>query len=163
MSKKISHPLEIKTLWTLLCQNPIIDQQTNQISLFNVLEDIQFDIKGFKKEDVEEGKVSAFKQKTMIPYPFALVTEFERNEENLEELHVELKITIIDPLGAILSVHTPSVTLEKGKKRMRIITRFEGVEVTRSGTYTYETAIRTKDSDIYQEQGEAKIDVKVSF
>jgi len=163
MPKNTSISKEIKTLWTLLCQNPIIDQQTNQISLLNVLEDIQFDVKGFKKEDVEEGKVSYFKQKTIIPYQFALVTQLERSDDFEKSISAKLKITIIDPLGAILSVHEPEIVLEKGKKRMRIITRFEGMEVTRSGTYTYETSIRIADSNEYQRQGEAKIDVKINL
>ena len=83
--------------WSILCSNASVDSQSNNVSIFNVIDDVQ--IGGLPAGD--PGSIPL-----PLPMPVTLVTNWRREDAKSGET-LEAKVSLHDPKGGLL-VETPT-------------------------------------------------------
>jgi hypothetical protein len=68
----------MKVIWAVLCQNAVIDKYTNNISLFNIIEEIMVSADVPQEESGEDFGVG-------IPVNMELVTLWTRSNQDVRE------------------------------------------------------------------------------
>ena len=126
----------IQYVRTILCNKSIIDTESNNISLMELLEEITIQL----KEPLPEGKPAGF------PIQFDVVT-FWKKEKEADDAKVMVRLEIIDPKGITLNTHDATFDIPKDKQSMRFIIKMGSLNITTSGIYLFRVS--------YQEQGEA--------
>ncbi len=108
-------------LWSIVCQSSSIDDETNRLSLFNVIENIT--ING------EEG------QRILAPLQFDIVSSWLRKDIS-EPVHATMKITYTSPEGeSILQQEIAFEITKTPLHRTRI--HFPNIPVITSGCYKF--------------------------
>jgi len=139
--KKTNQALPVECVWGLLCSLSAIDQERNNISLFNIIDQINIQKEFFEVDS--EAK----------PFPFAheLVTLWRRTIDTSideRELLVDAEIALIDPQGvSIQSVLTP-LKFATGSRRARFRIKTDGIQLTTPGDYVYRISIVPPDGNI---------------
>lgn len=145
----------IRHIWTVLCRDSVIDSQTNNLSLNNVLEELQVE-----KKDTS-GKSIIPERGEAIPFNFQVISLWKRLRENTTELLTGGELEVIDPEGKSLVKIPYPIKLEKGKERFRSILNFQGFKITVPGEYTFKTRARDTNRQNFIEVGEAYLVVKI--
>lgn len=150
---------QFQGLWAILCKSASIDQQSNQLSIFNIVENTT--ISKSPTPITPLSKLTEFTQKTQVKLEHNLVVQFERLfSESDEEFTTDIELKVTDPDNEVTIKNELPFTFEKGKNRMRIIITLDSLVVTKSGKYTY--FISAKDSTgIFQKKLETSVDVKI--
>lgn len=133
----------IKHLWTLVCRESKLDALTNNISIIDSLESMQFSL---NTEDPNYKKGSAIS----APFNFEVVSLFFRDSLNEDSLIYET-IIVLDPKGQKLGEFKAKVQFEEGKNRMRSILKSNMIALTVSGTYVFQIFSSLKDSGANKE------------
>jgi hypothetical protein len=117
----------IKHIWSIVCSNSIIDSDFNNISLINVIEQLQIEATPLK------GGV--------LPIHLELVSLWVR--ENLEvAVEGNSRISFLSPSGKILtSKEIPIGLNEKERIRNRLI--YEGLPIEEPGTHIFKIEIQS--------------------
>ncbi len=121
---------KIKHLWSVISAGSSIDIHSNSLSLFNILEDISFDVElspAGVKEKEEKGWIFA-------PLNFEVITRLF-SPQAIEVVGV-LSISFVDPLGKTIGqTLNQDVFVKKENLNMRMKTGIQGMPVTVSGIY----------------------------
>ncbi|MCX6718892.1 MAG: hypothetical protein NTZ38_00750 [Candidatus Taylorbacteria bacterium] len=153
---------KIKVVWALLCRNASVDQASNMVSLFNILDELTLSKTPPTNNGVHSSKLEDFSQRTKVNTDFTLAVQFERdNMENVNGFEPKINVKIIDPAGEILADNELPIMFENDKKRMRAIINFDGILLTKSGNYTYIVATKSTKDEKFKEQSKTTIDIKI--
>jgi hypothetical protein len=124
----------MKHMWSILCRRAIIDQSTQLVSLFEVIDALP------APENAGEG---------LLAVEADFVTVWERDEEGRGELH-NARITVFDakdiPLGTPL---VQTINLES-TPRVRATTRFPGFPIRGLGTHTLRLEVEKTEDDSWE-------------
>jgi hypothetical protein len=115
----------IEHIWTVLCSQSVVDKDTNNISLFNVME--QLVITG---PPVPEGQVG------LIPLNLEVVSLWNRANEtqpNRGQVHLRL----IDPSGNSLGIEIEYMADVSIHTRARTIAKIAGLSFRGPGVYQF--------------------------
>jgi len=126
-------------IWTVLCGSSTIDNDTNQLSLFNILEGIDITPPTNIPEDI---KLEA------IPLTISIISMIWRSDSELEEKG-SLRIRVQSPDGKLVELdREPIIEINlTGKiRRFRSRARFQGMPYMGSGIYRFIIQIQS-DSD----------------
>src|ERR1035437_9825845 len=82
----------IKPVWALVCASSSIDQRTNTVSVFNVLEEVTVGINGPTPANV-------FKSGVVIPMPLEFIALFVRVDDYIKEIICDAAMDVFDPFG----------------------------------------------------------------
>lgn len=137
MSNK--NPKHIDCLWGLICSMSAIDQQNNNISLFNIINQINVPFGTFGKE-----------KDFISPRPHELMVVFRRvvpSKLCTNVLVLDVKVSLIDPLGKALSEMLVPIKFDAGKRIMRFRFQIPGFKLTNPGDYVYRVETRQPSSD----------------
>ena len=135
----------MKHIWSILCLRSITDQGRNTISLIDSLEQLTVFIDEDQRKD---------KKGIKMKIPFEIVSFITREESNKKEM-VDLQIEVTGP-GR--KTKKDSRTFEfKGYKRMRVQTKFGGLELGSEGIYLFR--VKLKDGKQYKTVAELPLDV----
>ena len=153
----------VKVLWALLCQNASVDQQTNAVSLFNVIEELTLSpapLNTAKKPSSTE--TMDFPAKTQVNTKYSLVVMTERESGMNRDSQVMMRLSITDPAGEKLFSHEfPAQFGFTDKVRARAIINFENMVVTKTGRYTYTISTKSAGEKDFQEQYSTSLVVKI--
>ena len=116
----------MKNIWSVICEKSIIDKDTNSISLFNSLEELNVNYSGDEK--LEKIKIKN------VPISFEIVSLWF-DEDIKKDRKFEIMLEILDPNNEITNKSTQECIMEKGKKRLRTIAKINGISLTDSGLY----------------------------
>ncbi len=141
MKNKIIHR------WTIPCNTSSVDQTTNAVSLFGVLEQLKIDIQ--LEKDVEV---------LNVPMQFQLVTLWEKLTQDNEE-KADILMEYYDPSNKKLGSFNLNLTIPADKKRFRLMTNINGWSLTTSGTYTFKISKKEPGSASFENVGEVTIDI----
>lgn len=159
-TKKVKNDSALEVKWALLCKNASIDQQSNQVSLFNILEELTIN-KGPLSTSVVK-KPSSFPSNTQIPGEFTLVVQLERISKNITVgFQPEMEIKIVDPNDEIVSSNVLPLNFDEGKNRLRAVVGFSAFVVKNPGIYSYVISIRGSKSEALREEMRVPIEVKI--
>lgn len=141
----------MKNIWSIICEKSSIDAQTNLLSLFNCVEEIQLTI---DKEKMPKS------DKLVIPFNLQLIS-FWAIEDNTKDNLAEIKIDLVDPKGEILNEFPVTLKAKKGEKRLRSITNIQGIQITEGGRYYYK--VLQKKGAKFEVISETPLDINLSY
>jgi hypothetical protein len=148
-----------KIVFAVACTSASIDQQSNNVSLFNILEDVQFNA-------TFVGKRSDQSENIAVPFPFSLVILFARVDTSKTErsIPVYARISVVDPSNKILSEIPVEGSIEATKKRFRMTVQFNGLTVTKSGTYSFKVSLlNAKDEKETVQDFDLPLDIAINI
>ncbi|MBU0578764.1 hypothetical protein KKE34_05110 [Patescibacteria group bacterium] len=138
----------INHIWTVLCRESVIDNQTNNVSLLNVLEQLEINI---------AAGVNFSKDKDLVvPISFELVSLWSRDDTKKKAID-EINISIIGHDGQKIKTLSKKIEIPKGKKRLRSRFRISGFPVKKSGIYYFVLKINNFKKEIAKIPLEVKI------
>lgn len=146
MSKKTTggtQPTKVQCVWGHLCSLTSIDQERNNVSLFNVIEQLNLPAKLF--EDAKKAKNVA-----IISLNYEVVLNFRRivSIDVSDPIGVEMKLSLIDPTGKAIQETILPIAFNPGSKRLRTRVRMKTFTLTTEGDYVYRVDIKeTPESD----------------
>ncbi len=138
----------MKNVWSVMCVKSSIDRNTNSLSLFDTLEEIDVSYQGDIKME----------QKKTVPISFEVISLWF-DEAIKEEQKFNMLIESYDPAGQLMSSFAKDHIIETGKKRLRTVTRINGLNVTTAGIYHLRVKYRFGEN-IYIEVSDIPFDVK---
>ncbi|MDP2161902.1 MAG: hypothetical protein Q8K02_15585 [Flavobacterium sp.] len=129
---------EIKHIWSIVCRKGLIENDTNVISLMEIFEKVDVNL----KENIKFGEDKS----VIVPFDFEVVSFWKR------QLHAnvakgEAKLNILSPKGKRLGGALVNFEIPALKSSARTIAKINGFPITGSGEYTIE--IQEKIGDQY--------------
>lgn len=147
----------LRHAWSILCTSSTLDQETNNLSLNNLIEQLNVNI---GKEDAKK-KSEDGSQGYMIPVQLEVITRVIKRDPQMN-LAFEIKIDLLDPSNKVLASHSPgTIGLKNGVKNMRIRSRLPGFPVTAPGTYTLSVQLKEAGESEYTEVDRLPLDVSL--
>ncbi|MCK5022015.1 MAG: hypothetical protein KAR54_02095 [Candidatus Pacebacteria bacterium] len=154
--KKISKKtpfLPIKSEWGLICSQASIDQELNNISLFNIISQINLPKKTFSQEN--KNKTILFNHEIIVLFRRILNLDIDDKEFN-----IDVKLEIIDPKNKIIGeIYTP-LNFEKGKRIMRFKFKMDSITITIPGDYVYRISIKQLNDKNFKISYEIPLEIK---
>jgi hypothetical protein len=121
----------IRHVWSVLCSSSVIDVQSNNISLYNTLE--QITIKDNPKPD------------GVLPFNFHIVSSWIRSDSNIPATGLE-RISFLDPLGKKTgSIELPINLSEHERARNRF--EFSGLPASKPGRHIFLVEYRLENNE----------------
>ncbi len=158
MDKKTKN--HFKALWSIICKNASVDQQTNQLSIFNVLEEVS--INKTQSSALPGQETGHSQDKILVPFEHSLVVLLERNiSETEDEFISTLVIEIIDSENKVLIPSENQIKFETGKSRLRIIITLNVFAATKPGVYTYKISEKRPDGSL-EKKSDISLNVKIN-
>lgn len=117
----------IKHIWSVLCRESLIDQETNNISLHSVWERLAISFSAAKTE----------KLPISIPINYEIVSFWVRDNFVKEE-KVVTRYTVTDPEGKVVFQESKNLVFPAKIKRMRSRIRFSQIVIGVPGNYMFE-------------------------
>ncbi len=117
----------------IISNSSTVDQMSQALSVFNVIDQIDVDLKAKELNKVNLDSV----EKIPVPINFQVISMWKRNnlsDEN-KSVNSKLHIEFVDPIGEKLNETTFDLPIAEGKKRTRYILNVNGMFVTRTGEY----------------------------
>lgn len=145
---------KLLTHWAVLCRSASVDKQSNNISLFNVLEELKV------SKNIEAAIEKAPEKQINVPIDFTLVIQNEK-EINDDKLlfSPEVRTQVIDPtLREILKQDIP-LAFKLSEKRMRTIVAFPHMVITKPGKYVFVISTKASKESEFVETARTGIDV----
>lgn len=144
----------IKHVWSVLCEKSVIDSETNNMSLTNLLEEIQIK----PPEDAKIGD-DIYSQEKNVKMPFELITLWRKDFEGL--VKTEIRIDLLDPSDKVLASAIHPIEIASNLSRLRFRNRFDGIKVVGPGEYTF--IINLKKGNDFEPVGKAALFVKIEI
>ena len=157
MTNKISNN-RINHHWTILCGSSSVDQQTNNLSLFNLIDQVSLNI---KREDWEKA-MSEGKKGFLARTQFEIITLWEKGDLE-DEISAEAEIRLIDPKGNVLHKQPYQFNFAKQVKRHRQRLTWNGMKLTQAGIYTFSINIKLPNSNEFEEVGTVRLLVNIKI
>lgn len=151
----MSLPVKIQHIWSILSESSVIDQDTNNVSLINIVEELQVTL--------PKGKVlSASNNVNLVSMKCELVSLWKSLEVGKEHV-MEIKVSLYDPSNKQVLNEEPALKLhfQKGIERFRSRVRFDALPITTPGTYTFK--LYAKDNKNFIPISETPFSVKIAL
>lgn len=145
-----TEPAGVKLNWMILCENVSVDNKTNNVSIFNVVEEIKLDINVKESDKNSEIIFLPIKQK-LISFWF--------NDNPTGMPNIKARLQFFDPGKKLLQETPLEINFEDGKKRLRFIIDLNGLMVTTSGQYTFSMVLENSGMFIRAGVTDVEIDV----
>lgn len=143
----------MKHIWTILCQSSSVDVDTNILSLFNCIEELNLTIDKTQLID---------KEKLVIPVGFQMVSFWVIKDSGRDNI-LEIKGEIIDPNGKSLNKFDNKFNIKKGALRFRNRINIQGLPVTKEGRYMIRIMQKMEKNKDFEVVTELPLDVKIGY
>lgn len=140
----------IKHIWSVLCQESIINQDNNMISLNNIIEEINL------KQN--KNKISKNSTKVLVPINHEIVSFLSKSDKN-KQVKIQLKLTLLDPNMDKLEEKKFDVIIPVSKDKMRTRIKFASIPITTEGNYVYLVSI--KQNKEFETVAQIPLEVKI--
>lgn len=141
-------------VWSVICQNSLVDNQNNSISLFGCIENLGVDIiKNKNKGD-----------KIVLPIQFDIVSCWTI-DDNTKKNSFILRIEIIKPNGEAAFQKEQNISTEVGWSRVRNITKFSGLKlgINDSGRYIFRISQKEDRKNDFVVIANLPVDIKINL
>lgn len=135
-------------VWTVLCSKASVDQQTNNVSLFEVLEALQ----------IKTSQAPTFPITT--PFQGTIVTLWARSEIARGE-RGEMRVRLLAPDGTQLSEFINRTDLVR-TPRTRNIAAITGLPIAGNGVHEFEVAWRSTEAEGWRVVGSVPLDISLA-
>lgn len=137
----------IQHVWSVLCSKSSIDKETNNISLFEVIEQLQGE--GWMGEPV------------LVPYPLELVSLWARAEPNRPS-RGEARVILHSPSGTTKISATQQVDLSEFR-RLRHRIKIPGLRVNGPGFYTFLVEVRQEEQEHWEPVARIPLEIQIKM
>lgn len=131
----------IKHYWTLLCQSSIINQETNNISLIEIAEQLNI---------IEE------KFNNQIKIPLEIISFWIKDDKNIEEI-CKIEFSFVDSDENVIEKFSHDLVVPKGKDRMRFRMRVALPLSLKRGYRYLITRVYNNQSKVFETVGKTPI------
>jgi|SRR3989344_958263 len=145
----------LKHIWSLLCSGVSIDQKRNNLTLYNIFEQIKVPKNHLATIPTQSGE-----KLPAVPLAFNLVSTWRRIESE-KKLRADALIEYTDPSGKIMQKATYPIEMAEGINRFRGDIQWAGIRVTTSGTYTFRISLKNKEDKKFVKIAEVYLDVEI--
>jgi len=121
----------LEHIWSVLCARSVIDSETNNVSIQDVVEQITINA-----EPIDNG---------FLPFPLELITLWGRDESDKTTKGVE-RVTFITPSGKSEIVSESEIDLSS-VERHRHRVRFPGLPVGEAGKYYFRVEMKNGSNE----------------
>ena len=121
----------LEHIWSVLCARSIIDSETNNVSIQDVVEQITINA-----EPIENG---------FLPFPLELITLWGRKESDKPAKGTE-RVTFVTPSGKSEVVSEAEIDLSS-VERHRHRVRFPGLPVSEAGKYYFKVEMKNGSNE----------------
>ena len=142
----------IKHIWSILCRKSIVDNETNNISINDVFEQLSVDLK-VKKDDVDKLKL------INIPIEFEVVSMWVKNDKT--NLKGNLNVEILNPKGAVVKNFEQPLEMPETMKRLRSRLRIMGLVVEQPGDYIFKISFKEEGQKLYKAVAEIPLEINL--
>jgi len=157
--KKMKEKIKMPNLrWAILCKTASVDQQTNNLSIFNVIE--EFTVNKSISTSPVTGRLSNFSDKTQINGDFTVVIQLD-NCTDIKTAKFDLEINFSSPDGISFAKTELSPVFQEGKNRLRIIVALNAIIIKDPGVYNFIISTRTDEDDSFMERTRIPLEVKI--
>lgn len=137
----------MRHIWSVLCSKQSIDRDTNSISLFEVIEGVQFYIK----------EIPTYP--SPVPFNASLVSLWARTVPD-ERIKAFERVRLLSPGGDELLSHSMEIELES-HARSRTVLQLQGIVIDGSGVHEWEISSRKSATAEWEKQASIPMDVEV--
>ena len=134
----------MRHVWSILCQDAVIDRDTNLVSLFKCIEGASI-------------KFTGGEPPTVIAIPFKLVTFWTRSNLHISESG-EARMCLLSPIGDVLHEARYTVDLSE-HRRNRTVANVSGIPYRGDGLYEFRT--ETEAGDSWRELARVPLEITV--
>ena len=138
----------LRLLAHLACERVVVDQDTNQISVLSILQDLNVAV--FPGATIPE--------KALAPMFWSSFSLWE-SEDSDHGVSFDFKTSLESPSGQILT-HQEITTSEVTKPAVRVITKFSGFPISEQGSYHVLQSIRKNPDGEWEQVSTFRITVK---
>ncbi len=159
----IEHPKEknsyiehVKCVWGLLCSLSSIDQERNNLSLFNIIDQFNIPADFFIQQKSE-------KKTLLFMHPYEIILLLRRTLDigiADEEIAADIKIITIDPDGKNLQEILSPIKFPKGIRRLRFRITMQGLLASMAGDYVHQIEIKWTNQDEFKKVLEIPFEVR---
>lgn len=140
-------------LWSILCTASSVDAKNNNVSLFNVVEQVQV------TKDPLVKKSGPKQNRIFVPMKLELITLWEKIRSG-ENTTGTIEVHFQDPLGELLQKFRYELSMPKN--RMRNLIAIDGFFVTKEGRYVFKIKAKSANEDDFQDVGELPLQIDIS-
>ena len=154
---------KINLVLGVICSSSSVDQNTNNMSLHNIFDELTLGNLQTPQLTPEQYKeISAGKPKVMaVPFPHEIVTVWSNS--TAKKTQAEMTIELIDPSENILAKHNPAVFFEDKKPKMRFFIKIQTIFVTKPGLYRYRISLKTSTDKVPMEVVTLPIEIRITI
>jgi len=140
-------------VWTILCSNNTVDRQSNNISLFNVIEQLKVNVPN--SESKKNTKINTI-------FPSQLVTLWKRsNLKDRSEIKAGVQVSFIGPDGVELQNLKYDIKFPQENRRMRFIVDMKNILLSKTGEYYFVISIKGAGDSGYEEVFRLPLEVHI--
>ncbi|NQV13748.1 MAG: hypothetical protein HQ530_05620 [Parcubacteria group bacterium] len=149
---------QIKHIWSVVCEDAIVDSKSNKISLINNIEEINVNVRNDKRAKDSLNKLRKDKKKAVIPVKFVLASLWSYNVS--KDGSLDTKIEFIGPNKKLLWAKECKTPLPKTRNRTRTIFKFDGLFIPNKSGVCY-LVLKLKSNTSFSKQTEIPIEIKI--
>lgn len=139
-------------VWSVLCQSSLIDIDTNNLSLNNVLEQLVLSV---------ESKKSSSPVELTVPISYEVVSMWVKTDTH-KVVRAEIVLEIVDPKGSILKTFKQQGEMPTTMKRLRTRFRIQGLGLTISGLYKFIVKIKREGQIDFDKVTEIPLEIQIN-
>lgn len=140
----------MKHIWSIICKKSIIDSETNNITLNEVLEEITF---SFSNKDLINKTVS-------FPFDFEVISYFIATKESEK---ADMEIELLNPEKKKIGKFIQKIEFPEKKLRLRVRIKTPGISVGKNGEYLFKIKIKARGEEKFQTVSEIPLFIKKQF
>ena len=145
----------IKHIWSVLCRQSVVDQQSNNVSLISVFEQLQVDIPPAGLSTMSGSK------DINIPVQYELVNFWSKTKEGEDEKG-NIRIVLSDPEGKEIKRIDKNLVIPQNNRRIREINKIQGIALRGSGIYYFIISIKQQGNNIYKQVAELPLEIRIN-
>jgi len=142
----------LRHIWSVVCAKAIIDQESNNVSLLEVLEEVGIELEVQDKGSPPEGG---------IPFPFEWITLWARPEFG-KPTSGQVKDVVLSPSGKVIFEREYGIDLS-AHERFRFRRGFRNLPVRESGQYQFCTQVRDEKKKVWQDVSSVPLTIALAM
>ena len=143
----------IKHIWSLLCQESVINEDDKSLSINKIIEGVNIGVKVSKNNKIGE--------KINIPIKYEIVSLFTREKKRKEEEKADVILKLLSPRNEELSMTEKEIVIGSNSKSLRFRIKASGIVVKESGTYHFSINIKNKNEKEFVEVIQIPLEVNI--
>ena len=145
----------IKLNWAILCTGTSVDQKSNNVTLFGLVEELKIKKDIFTKLPIKKEGHS------VIPIKLELATLWSKDYPSDKLSFSEIKIAFTSPKGRVINELTQKLEIPEDKSRLRLIFSIGAIGIEGDGIYSFEIKLKTGESKSFVTVGKVPVYISI--